>query len=131
MKVTSPESPKRPTDGSVCLTLSEILSLLTKQVIRIKGKAKATMVKDGEWRIYLKAPKSVLLKFGKKKTTKKKQPEEEECRAIWQKEILMGGKCEPLYFSGVIYYDINGKQMPEFPLRSSRASLSPDYITRR
>ncbi|XP_058751263.1 uncharacterized protein LOC131624329 [Vicia villosa] len=134
MKLTSPESPIRqqPT-GRIFVSLSEILALLTKQASRLKGKAKATMIKDGEWRIDLKAPKSVLLKLGKKKTTKKKKPEEEEWRngPIWQKEILMGGKCEPLDFSGVIYYDINGKQTTEFSLRSPRASPSPDYVTRR
>ncbi|KAG2664466.1 hypothetical protein I3760_16G083300 [Carya illinoinensis] len=27
---------------------------------------------------------------------------------VWQKAILMGDKCEPLDFSGVIYYDSNG-----------------------
>ncbi|XP_058751311.1 uncharacterized protein LOC131624373 [Vicia villosa] len=133
MKLTMPEAPKdhQPT-GRIFVTLSEILALLTKQASRLKGKAKATMIRDGEWRIDLKAPKSVLLKLGKKKTTKKKQPEEEwRNGAIWQKEILMGGKCEPLDFSGVIYYDINGKQTTEFSLRSPRASPSPDYVTRR
>lgn len=135
MKLTSPESSKRqqPT-GRIFLSLSEILALLTKQANRLKGKAKATMIKDGEWRIDLKAPKSVLLKLRKKKTTKKKQPEEEEWGnggAIWQKEILMGGKCEPLDFSGVIYYDINGKQTTEFSLQSPCTSPSPDYVTRR
>ncbi|MED6196964.1 hypothetical protein PIB30_052268 [Stylosanthes scabra] len=49
---------------------------------------------------------------------------------VWQKEILMGGKCEPLDFSGVIYYDINGKQVSEVPLRSPRASPLPGYLTR-
>ncbi|CAI8591265.1 unnamed protein product [Vicia faba] len=135
MKVASPESPNRQPTGRIFVSLSEILSQLSKQAIRLKGKAKATMIKYGEWRVDLKAPKSVLLKFGKKKTTKKKQPEEEDDEwgngAIWQKEILMGGKCQPLDLSGVIYYDVNGKQTTEFSLRSPRTSLSPDYVTRR
>ncbi|KAF3334895.1 hypothetical protein FCM35_KLT21499 [Carex littledalei] len=29
-------------------------------------------------------------------------------RGIWQRQIMMGEKCQPLDFSGVIYYDING-----------------------
>jgi hypothetical protein len=34
---------------------------------------------------------------------------------------MMGDKCEPLDFSGVIYYDSNGKQVNEFPLRTPTA----------
>ncbi|CAK8530430.1 unnamed protein product [Lathyrus sativus] len=129
MKVTSPESPKHQPNDRILVALSEILSLLTKQAGRLKGKAKAAMIRDGEWRIDLKAPKSVL-KFGKK-TTKKKQQEEEECYGIWQKEILMGIKCEPLDYSGVIYYDINGKRTTEFVLRSTCASPTPNYLMHR
>ncbi|CAN0916141.1 hypothetical protein LINGRAHAP2_LOCUS29552 [Linum grandiflorum] len=30
---------------------------------------------------------------------------------VWQRSILMGDKCQPLAFSGVIYYDSRGKRM--------------------
>ena len=50
---------------------------------------------------------------------------------VWQKAILMGDKCQPLDFSGVIYYDSSGKQVNEVPLRSPRASPLPGYLTRR
>ena len=40
---------------------------------------------------------------------------------LWQKNILMGEKWEPLEFSGVIYYDKNGKRISEIP-RSHRFS---------
>ncbi|KAG2255262.1 hypothetical protein Bca4012_092095 [Brassica carinata] len=46
--------------------------------------------------------------------------EEEEEHGLWQREILMGGKCEPLDFSGVIYYDCNGRQLRDAPPRSPR-----------
>ncbi|KAK6921122.1 hypothetical protein RJ641_014800 [Dillenia turbinata] len=39
---------------------------------------------------------------------------------VWQKQILMGDKCEPLDFSGVIHYDGNGKQLSEPPMRSPK-----------
>ncbi|KAF3648786.1 putative general transcription factor IIE subunit 1-like [Capsicum annuum] len=45
---------------------------------------------------------------------------------VWQKEILMGDKCKPLDFSGVIYYDRNGKQLSEVPAKSPRAA--PGYF---
>nr|GFA49862.1 HTH-type transcriptional regulator SgrR like [Tanacetum cinerariifolium] len=40
---------------------------------------------------------------------------------VWQKEILMGVKCQPPEFSGVIYYDYDGRQVSEFPPRSPRS----------
>ena len=49
---------------------------------------------------------------------------------VWQRSILMGDKCQPLDFSGVIYYDNNGRQLDEVPLRSPRASPLPGYLTR-
>ncbi|XP_043687980.1 uncharacterized protein LOC122639222 [Telopea speciosissima] len=36
---------------------------------------------------------------------------------LWQKAILMGKKCQPLEFSGVLYYDHEGKRLSE-PRRS-------------
>lgn len=47
---------------------------------------------------------------------------------LWQRSILLGDKCQPLDFSGVIYYDIDGKQLSEFPMRSPRASPLPSYL---
>ncbi|KAK1425606.1 hypothetical protein QVD17_20960 [Tagetes erecta] len=49
---------------------------------------------------------------------------------LWQKEILMGVKCQPPEFSGVIYYDCDGKQVSEFPPRSPRSPRvvpSPEF----
>ncbi|KAK9676138.1 hypothetical protein RND81_11G057000 [Saponaria officinalis] len=40
---------------------------------------------------------------------------------LWQKNILMGEKCQPLEYSGVIYYDHHGNQTAEIP-RSPRIS---------
>ncbi|KAK9118436.1 hypothetical protein Scep_016529 [Stephania cephalantha] len=41
---------------------------------------------------------------------------------LWQRSILMGEKCQPPDFSGVIYYDSYGKQLSEMPPRSPRAT---------
>lgn len=41
---------------------------------------------------------------------------------LWQKAILMGEKCQPPEFSGVIHYDSSGKKLSEPPPRSPRAS---------
>ncbi|KAK8537061.1 hypothetical protein V6N13_042012 [Hibiscus sabdariffa] len=50
---------------------------------------------------------------------------------VWQRSILMGDKCQPLDFSGVIYYDSNGNQVEELPVRSPRASPLPGYLAQR
>ncbi|KAL5200708.1 hypothetical protein ABZP36_021911 [Zizania latifolia] len=47
----------------------------------------------------------------------------EEAAGLWRKEILMGERCQPLDFSGVIYYDADGRRLahpppPRSPMRS-------------
>ncbi|KAJ1280690.1 hypothetical protein BS78_04G251800 [Paspalum vaginatum] len=42
---------------------------------------------------------------------------------VWRKEIMMGERCQPLDFSGAIYYDAEGRRLeqpptPRSPLRS-------------
>ncbi|XP_074374446.1 uncharacterized protein LOC141714849 [Apium graveolens] len=51
----------------------------------------------------------------------------EESGGVWQRTILMGDKCQPLDFSGVIYYDSDGNKLSEVPMRSPRASPLPSY----
>lgn len=133
------ESPKTQTSNAFLVTLSTFIALLTK---RLTGKPKSAAtkpIKDEDWppKSPLARPKKLLSNisskaFGQKR--KKKQGMEEERGwgngGVWQKEILMGGKCQPLDFSGVIYYDINGEPTREIPLRSPRASPMPGYLTR-
>ncbi|OMP05282.1 hypothetical protein CCACVL1_01970 [Corchorus capsularis] len=54
-------------------------------------------------------------------------PDEYGDGGVWQRAILMGDKCQPLDFSGVIYYDSKGNQLDELPIRSPRASPLPRY----
>jgi hypothetical protein len=46
--------------------------------------------------------------------------EGQEGKAIWRNTILMGEKCRPLNFSGVIHYDSDGRltSIPRSPIRS-------------
>ncbi|GMH26207.1 hypothetical protein Nepgr_028050 [Nepenthes gracilis] len=44
--------------------------------------------------------------------------------ALWQKTILMGDRCRPFEFSGVIYYDNYGNRISELP-RSPRSPFLP------
>jgi hypothetical protein len=41
---------------------------------------------------------------------------------VWRKSILMGEKCQPLNFSGVIYYDPDGNKLDSAPPRSPMRS---------
>jgi hypothetical protein len=41
---------------------------------------------------------------------------------VWRKSILMGEKCQPLSFSGVIYYDADGNKLDSAPPRSPMRS---------
>ncbi|XP_047329836.1 uncharacterized protein LOC124933475 [Impatiens glandulifera] len=46
---------------------------------------------------------------------------------LWRRTILMGDKCQPLDFPGVIYYDCNGNVMSELPVRSPKVSSLSNY----
>ncbi|KAM1082070.1 hypothetical protein ACFX13_021122 [Malus domestica] len=49
---------------------------------------------------------------------------------VWQRSILMGEKCQPPEFSGVIYCDECGIQLSELPPRSPRvASPLPSFFS--
>lgn len=47
---------------------------------------------------------------------------------LWQKSILMGDKCRPPEFSGAIYYDSYGNQLPELPKSPRAASPLPSFL---
>ncbi|CAL5419106.1 unnamed protein product [Camellia sinensis] len=42
---------------------------------------------------------------------------------LWQKAILMGEKCQPPEFSGVIYYDCVGNSISEMPRSPRRVNI--------
>ncbi|KAI3467147.1 hypothetical protein Pfo_023810 [Paulownia fortunei] len=44
---------------------------------------------------------------------------------LWQKAILMGERCQPPEFSGVIYYDYSGNRIPEMPKSPRATSMTP------
>ncbi|KAH6810028.1 hypothetical protein C2S51_027811 [Perilla frutescens var. frutescens] len=44
---------------------------------------------------------------------------------LWQKAIMLGEKCQPPEFSGVIYYDYDGNRIPEMPKSPRHTSMTP------
>ncbi|KAK7391428.1 hypothetical protein VNO78_19844 [Psophocarpus tetragonolobus] len=58
--------------------------------------------------------------------------QKEEDRCLWKKTILIGQKCKPLEFSGVIFYDSEGNNLSE-PPKSPRFAFShsPTFSPRR
>ncbi|GMJ06588.1 hypothetical protein like AT1G49000 [Hibiscus trionum] len=77
--------------------------------------------------------KAIMLVQRKKHGGGYRKDEEDEYGdgGVWQRSILMGDKCQPLDFSGVIYYDSRGNQLDELPVRSPRASPLPGYLAQR
>ncbi|KAJ9174088.1 hypothetical protein P3X46_017156 [Hevea brasiliensis] len=149
------DSPKRLSLGFLT-SISSLMSLCAKHATRVSTKLKTTALSthhhhDGVKTLKLLSlksplvrPKQLLMQISNKTIafvhSKKRAadddedavmgPEEFGDGGVWQKTILMGNKCQPLDFSGVIYYDSSGKQLNEIPLRSPLASPLPRYLTR-
>ncbi|EEF50652.1 conserved hypothetical protein [Ricinus communis] len=155
----SASSPKRLTLGFL-MSISSLMAICAKHAGRVSNKLKTASFKTSHHhhrdheghkspKLLLLSPKSPLVRpkqlltqISNKAITfvhsKKKRdgtadvvaPDEFGDGGVWQKAILMGDKCQPLDFSGVIYYDSCGKQLNQLPLRSPRASPLPGYLTR-
>lgn len=138
-EVARRESSKRR-GSSFFIAVTAMMAVVVKRASRLPLKLKTPTTREDDWKIEMKSPKKLLsnissktLPFIQKNLRRKKTKGEVEWGkgGVWQKAILMGDKCEPLDFSGVIYYDSNGKQVNEPPLRSPRASPVPGYLTPR
>ncbi|KAI4344045.1 hypothetical protein L6164_011320 [Bauhinia variegata] len=141
---TSPDSPKRHQTNGFLLSITALVVLLAKRASRLSGKPKDKPSDD--WKIELRSTKSPLARpkkllsnisnkrlpfiHHKKKDEEVVEKEEWGDGGIWQKAILMGDKCQPLDFSGVIYYDSKGQRLKEIPFKSPRASPMPGYLSR-
>ncbi|KAK7304197.1 hypothetical protein RJT34_15316 [Clitoria ternatea] len=124
------------------VAVTRVVVVLAKQASRLPRKLKATAEtvakEDLRIQVIRKSPKKLLsninsktLSFLQKKNKKKREDDEWGHGGVWQKAILMGDKCEPLDFSGVIYYNSNGKQVNEMPVKSPRASpMTGTYFIR-
>ncbi|KAL5722291.1 hypothetical protein ACHQM5_005829 [Ranunculus cassubicifolius] len=126
--------------NGMLISLSSFLNLFSKHASRVTKKLKPAESKIGS-RTPLASPRQLLRKlttFGdKKKDNKQENPygggfvdHDEEGfgdGGLWQRGILMGEKCQPPDFSGVIYYDPYGNQVSEFSPKSPRATPLPGY----
>ncbi|OIW19710.1 hypothetical protein TanjilG_18520 [Lupinus angustifolius] len=143
VEVTSP--PMHQTN-TFLRTISLFLALITKGASRLTRRMHKAAMIDDDWKIELRTAKSPFAspkKFLKNISSKVKSPLKRKIRreddsaaeswghgGVWQKEILMGEKCEPLDMPGVIYYDGTGKQTSGFPYKSPpRVSPLPRYYT--
>ncbi|KAK8692694.1 hypothetical protein V6N13_070301 [Hibiscus sabdariffa] len=122
--------------GKQRLTLGLVVSFMSLCATRVSKKLK--LKPKPEYQFGLRShspPKSTrpkqLLKTISNKAIKfvhrKMNGRDAEEDGVWQRAILMGDKCQPLDFSGAIYYDSKGNQVEESPFRSSRASPMPSY----
>ncbi|CAK9144619.1 unnamed protein product [Ilex paraguariensis] len=117
-------------------SVTTVWAVCTKQATRARKKLTATNSKIST-RSTLTMPKQLLATISNKAINfRHKKRFNEECDpnegfgegGLWQRNILMGDKCQPLDFSGVIYYDSEGKRLNDLPMRSPRASPLPSYM---
>ena len=72
----------------------------------------------------LESPRKLAKNIGKKavsqclRSNQQENVNGESC--LWKKDILMGEKCQPLQFSGAIYYDCEGNMLSAPPARSPK-----------
>ncbi|TVU11365.1 hypothetical protein EJB05_44948, partial [Eragrostis curvula] len=97
--------------ASLLQAVAALVSRLQRAAKRM-GKAKASPV---PWRKAFSMPSSPL--------PARKAGRDAAEGGLWRKEILMGERCQPLDFSGVIYYDAEGRRLahpppPRSPMRS-------------
>ncbi|XP_035541698.1 uncharacterized protein LOC108994579 [Juglans regia] len=141
---------KQKTAAGLFISMSTFMAICAERADlvsrKIKAKAtrtiRATQKKDPSSPTFASRQKQLLLTLSNKAVGfmhrkrignhagARTEPEEWSDRGVWQKAILMGDKCEPLDFSGVIYYDSNGNQVSGVPVRSARASPMPGYNSR-
>ncbi|KAF3778160.1 hypothetical protein EJ110_NYTH44012 [Nymphaea thermarum] len=57
--------------------------------------------------------------------------EDGEEEGVWKRQILMGERCQPLDFSGVIYYDHTGKQLQDYFSPSDDHNSAASYVDTR
>ncbi|KAL6011042.1 hypothetical protein ACLOJK_001486 [Asimina triloba] len=120
------------------LTLSALLARCAKQATRLSKKFASSGSEPASSKLPPKSPlvsprqlRVTLSNKGKKKEKHGDEADETSSLAwgddegLWQKEILMGEKCQPLDFSGVIYYDREGNRVPEYSPRTPRGGASP------
>ncbi|XP_076905667.1 uncharacterized protein LOC143561475 [Bidens hawaiensis] len=107
----------------VLQSVATLLIRCSKQAIKASKKLKPkSKISPG-------TPKKLISCISNKamKLSHRKNNTEED--GVWRKGILMGDKCEPLDFSGVIYYDKDGNILSECPMRSPRASPLSGYAS--
>lgn len=102
---------KRISTG-VLQSITNLLVQCAKQAIIVSKKFKNSSPGTPKKLISSISNKAMKLRNRKKKTGDDKED------GVWRREILMGDKCQPLDFPGVIYYDKDGNLLDELPIRS-------------
>ncbi|KAF5734614.1 hypothetical protein HS088_TW15G00106 [Tripterygium wilfordii] len=128
--------PKRITQGLI-ISVASILALCKKHAVQAstKLKPKPGLARQPKRLLNQISNKTMSLMHHRKRKGHDRgldivAPDDFGDGGLWQREILMGDRCRPLDFSGVIYYDNTGKPLEEFTPRSQRASPLPAYLTR-
>uniref|UniRef100_A0A7N0UGI6 Uncharacterized protein n=1 Tax=Kalanchoe fedtschenkoi TaxID=63787 RepID=A0A7N0UGI6_KALFE len=125
MRINTSQSPDSLRAKRVPLrVLAALMASLERRASRVSGKFKAKAADSR--RLMLSV--SSRIKRANYDDEEEERKGKSECCGVWQKAILMGDRCQPPDFSGVIYYDEDGKRIDQFPCRRSpRNSPLPSY----
>ncbi|KAL8111115.1 uncharacterized protein LOC141674936 [Apium graveolens] len=118
-------APEKPTSGASTKLAAGILSSVISLWIICSKHATKTSKKIAPKKVIATISHRAII-FRQKKNGELKKGDDED-GGVWRRTILMGDKCEPLDFSGVIYYDSDGNKLSEAPMRSPRASPLPSF----
>ncbi|KAL7616097.1 uncharacterized protein LOC111915690 [Lactuca sativa] len=115
--------------AGVLQSITSLLLLCAKQTIIASKKLKNnTKISSGTPKKLISSISNKAIKLRHRMKRTGEEGGEHGSDGLWRKEILMGDKCQPLDFSGVIYYDKDGNLLSELPIRSPRASPLPGYV---
>ncbi|XP_030521489.1 uncharacterized protein LOC115734734 [Rhodamnia argentea] len=125
---------------SLLVSVSTLMAMCSKKASQISRKLIKAKPKSSRFmpKLPLRCPgKQVFITKITRRNKKKAAYGEEDGNevagdgGVWRRTILMGDRCQPLNFSGVIYYDENGNRLDQLPPRSPRrpASPLPGYLT--
>ncbi|XP_047329041.1 uncharacterized protein LOC124932455 [Impatiens glandulifera] len=98
------------------------LSLVTKKLQVGTGRLIASPSPIARSKVMIASISNKMIQLKLKRKKRSGKGEDGLDGGLWRRTILMGDKCQPLDFSGVIYYDSDGKALSEIPFRSPRAT---------
>lgn len=112
------------------VSVSLLVGLCAKHARQVQGKYASKTSDPNAAKAPLPSPKQLIATISQKammhgKRSSAGMESDSGESGVWQKAILMGERCQPPEFSGVIYYDYSGNRIPEMPKSPRAGSMTP------